>query len=394
MERIESVLTRRADMLGVEIHRGLEFEDAEQNDAGITVHAGGRVFFAQWLVGCDGGRSKVRRIGGFDLAGTEPNFTGYSSVVEVADPEKLIPGRNLGSGGVYMWGPPAVLAMADFDDGAFHRSGEITLDHLQSVLRRISGTDATLSAIHQATSWTDRAKQTTTYRMGRVLLAGDAAHIHSPLGGQGLNTGLGDAMNLGWKLAATIRGTAPEGLLDTYTAERHPVGSRVLDWSRAQVDIMRPSPNARAMEGVMHDLMNTRDGSTYVAERVWGVCLRYNLGESHPLVGLSTPDFLFRNGATVGTLMREGTGLLLEFGVHGTLQQVAKGWSDRVKYVLDLPKESLGLKALLVRPDGLVAWACDGECLDSSVESAMRRWFGAPAVPCDQKSAWACCDPA
>jgi len=378
MERVESVLSGRAETLGVQIHRGLEFQDAEQSDAGVTVRAGGQAFLAKWLVGCDGGRSKVRKVSGFDFVGTEPSFTGYSSVVEIADPEKLVPGRNLGPGGVYLWGPPAVLALADFDGGAFHRSGEITLDHLQSVLRHVSGTDVTLRAVHQATSWTDRAKQTTTYRMGRVLLAGDAAHIHSPLGGQGLNTGLGDAMNLGWKLAATIRGTAVEGLLDTYTEERHPVGARVLDWSRAQVDIMRPSPNARAMESVMHDLMNTRDGSTYVAERVWSVCLRYDLGASHPLVGLSTPDFLFQNGSTVGSLMRQGTGLLLEFGSRSTLQQLAKAWSSRVKYVLDLPEERLGLKALLVRPDGVVAWACDEEFVDSNVEVAMTRWFGAP----------------
>jgi FAD binding domain len=277
-----------------------------------------------------------------------------------------------------MLGPSGILTIADFDGGAFHRTGEITLDHLQSVLRRVSDTDVTLNAIHQATSWTDRAMQTTTYRSGRVLVAGDAAHIHSPLGGQGLNTGLGDAMNLGWKLAATIRGTAPEGLLDTYTAERHPVGARVLDWSRAQVDIMRPSLNARAMESVVHDLMDTSDGSTYFAERVWGVSLRYDLGASHPLVGRSTPDFVFQSGATVGSLMKEGTGLLLEFGSHSTLESLARGWSNRVKHVLHLPEERLGLNAPLVRPDGVVAWASDEESLESDVEAALTRWFGVP----------------
>src|SRR6185295_17672762 len=140
----------------------------------------------------------------------------------------------------------------------------------------------------------------TTYRQGRVLLAGDAAHIHSPLGGQGLNLGLGDAMNLGWKLAATLRGDAPEGLLDSYTAERHPVGARILDWTRAQVATMRPNPSSRALEAILRDLINTRDGATYFAERVWGVSLRYDLGEEHPLTGCSCPDFEFDGGSRVG----------------------------------------------------------------------------------------------
>src|SRR5207302_81349 len=178
----------------------------------------------------------------------------------------------------YVNGPaPGRIGLVDFDGGRFDRSQEITLEGLQAILRRIYGTDVTLTALHVATSYTDRARQATTYRKGRVLLAGDAAHIHSPLGGQGLNTGLGDAMNLGWKLAATLRGNAPDGLLDSYTTERHPVGARILDWSRAQVELMRPDPHSRALEAVLRDLIDTRDGATYFAERVWGVSLRYDL---------------------------------------------------------------------------------------------------------------------
>ena len=153
---------------------------------------------------------------------------------------------------------------------------------MQAVLRRVSCTDVTLTALNLASTWTDRSQQATTYRKGRVLLAGDAAHIHSPLGGQGLNLGLGDAMNLGWKLAATIRGDAPEGLLDSYTAERHPIGARILDWTRAQVALMRPTRHARALEAIVRDLIDTRDGATYFAERVWGVSLRYDLGDDAP----------------------------------------------------------------------------------------------------------------
>jgi 2-polyprenyl-6-methoxyphenol hydroxylase-like FAD-dependent oxidoreductase len=132
-----------------------------------------------------------------------------------------------------------------------------------------------------------RAYQASAYRKGRVLLAGDAAHIHSPLGGQGLNLGLGDAMNLGWKLAATVRGDAPAGLLDSYCSERRPVGADVLDWSRAQVALMRPAPSSRALADILRDLVETRDGASYFAERVWGVSLRYDLGSAHPLVGRS-----------------------------------------------------------------------------------------------------------
>ena len=190
---------------------------------------------------------------------------------------------------------------------------------MQAVLRRVSGTDVTVTALHLASTWTDRSQQATTYRKGRVLLAGDAAHIHSPLGGQGLNLGLGDAMNLGWKLAATIRGDAPDGLLDSYTTERHPIGARILDWTRAQVALMRPDRTRARSQAVVRDLIATRDGATYFAERVWGVSLRYDLGDEHPLVGRSCPDFELEDGTRVGALLRDGRGLLLDFGRQASL---------------------------------------------------------------------------
>jgi 2-polyprenyl-6-methoxyphenol hydroxylase-like FAD-dependent oxidoreductase len=190
--------------------------------------------------------------------------------------------------------------MAEFDGGACHRTQPITIEHVQGVLRRASGIDVTLTAPKLATTWTDRAYQATAYHKGRVMLAGDAAHIHSPLGGQGLNLGLGDAMNLGWKLAATIRGDAPDGLLDSYFSERHPVEAAVLDWSRAQVAIMRPSRSSRALEAIIRDLIATHDGATYFAERVSAVSLRYDLGGAHPLVGRSVPDFELADGRKIG----------------------------------------------------------------------------------------------
>jgi len=224
------VLTERAPELGVEVRRGVEITDVAQDDRTVVARADGQEYAARWLVGCDGGRSTVRGLAGFPFIGTEPRSTGYSLLATIADPEKLRPGQHLTSAAMYIRTPAdGHIRMMEFDGGAFDRSREPTREHLQAVLRRVSGTDVTIDAVHLASSFTDRAMQTTTYRRGRILLAGDAAHIHPPFGGQGLNTGLGDATNLGWKLAATINGHAPEGLLDTYTAERHPVGAKVLD---------------------------------------------------------------------------------------------------------------------------------------------------------------------
>jgi len=278
---------------------------------------------------------------------------------------------------MYLLTLPGTLTMADFDGGAFHRSAPITREHVQAVLRRISGVDVAVTTLHLATTWTDRAHQASAYRDGRVLLAGDAAHIHSPLGGQGLNLGLGDAMNLGWKLAATIRGDAPEGLLDTYESERHPVGTRVLDWSRAQVALMRPSASSRALEAIVRDLIETPDGATYFAERVWGVSLRHDLGEEHPLVGRSVPDFALNDGRRVGSLMRDGKGWLVDFTASPSLRDVAQGWPARIGYAAVTARDEMGLQAVLVRPDGIVAWASDTVPDVSALAQAGMRWFGA-----------------
>jgi 2-polyprenyl-6-methoxyphenol hydroxylase-like FAD-dependent oxidoreductase len=372
IEELETVLTRRAESLGVMITRGVGVTGFRQSTDGVTVLAAEQSFDGQWLVGCDGSRSAVRKAAGIEFAGTEPEFTGYTARVTIADPEKLRPGRNVTQAGMYLQSQPGYLMIQDFDGGAFHDSGKpITLEHLQAVLRRVSSTDVTLSVLHIATTWTDRARQATAYRNGRVLLAGDAAHIHAPLGGQGLNLGLGDAMNLGWKLAATIHGQAPEGLLDSYFAERHPIGVQVLDWSRAQVAIMRPDADARALYAIVRDLMNTRDGATYFAGRVWGIFTHYELGGSHPLVGCSVPNFELEDGLTIGELLRDGRGVLLDFGRSPSLQALA---SDRLKYVSSRAKEQLGLRAVLVRPDGIVAWAAEGEVDFGEGKKAAARW--------------------
>jgi 2-polyprenyl-6-methoxyphenol hydroxylase-like FAD-dependent oxidoreductase len=362
--------------MGVEIRRGFGVEDLDQTEDGVTVRAGGETFRGRWLIGCDGGRSTVRKAAGFEFTGTEPEFTGYSVEVELADPEPLRQGRHYTPEGMYTYARPGTIAMVEFDGGAVHRTRPITRDHVQAVLRRVSGTDVTVTALQLATTWTDRAHQATAYRKGRVLLAGDAAHVHSPLGGQGLNLGLGDAMNLGWKLAATIRGDAPAGLLDSYEAERHPVGAQVLDWSRAQVALMRPSRSSRALEAIIRDLIDTRDGATYFAERVWGVSLRYDLGGDHPLTGRSAPDFQLDDGRRLGDLLGDGNGLLLDFGSDKPLAALADRWSDRVAYVAGDAKDRMGLSAVLVRPDGFVAWASDTAPDLEAVAQAASRWFG------------------
>lgn len=380
MAELETVLARRAAALGVEIRRGLAITGFAQTDTGVLIRSDDQSFQAKWLVGCDGARSVVRKAGGFDFAGTEPEFTGYTTQLEIADPEKLKSGRNITAKGMYLQSQPGYVMMQDFDGGAFHHSNQpLTREHVQAVLRRISGTDVTITALHVATTWTDRARQATSYRQGRVLLAGDAAHIHSPLGGQGLNLGLGDAMNLGWKLAATIHQQAPAGLLDSYQAERHPIGEQILDWSRAQVALMKTDPQSRALYAVVRELLKTRDGATYIASRIWGIFTHYDLGSGHPLLGHSVPNFEFTDG-TIAELMRAGQGLLLDFTDNSTLKTIACEYGRQIKYVSAQPKDSLGLSAALIRPDGVIAWACDHQPDAGELAKAAARWF-APLSP-------------
>ncbi|MEV4801649.1 FAD-dependent oxidoreductase [Nonomuraea sp. NPDC049421] len=378
LDAVTTVLAEQASVLGVEIVRDAPVTAVSQDDESVVVTAGGQQYQAQYVVGCDGGRSAVRRLAGFDFVGTDPLFTGYVAKVTFADPDRLPMGFNLTETGMFLRTPlEGHLGMMDFDGGAFDRSKPLTREHLQSVLRRVSGTDVTLDEVHLASSFTDRAMQVTTYRNGRVLLAGDAAHIHSPLGGQGLNLGIGDAMNLGWKLAATLHGTAPEGLLDTYTTERHPIGAAILDWSRAQVATMDPGPNAPALRRLVHDLMRTTDGTTHVYRRTSGLFHHYDLGESHPLVGSSAPDFCFEDGTRLGELLQTGHGVVLDFTADQALRPTAQQWQGRIQYATGPVRNSLGFTALLVRPDGVVAWAREHAPAPAGFENAAARWFGA-----------------
>ncbi|WP_328923502.1 FAD-dependent oxidoreductase [Streptomyces sp. NBC_00190] len=381
LEAVTGVLEERVTALGARIVRGAPLEAVTQDGDGVLARAGGCDYRARWLVGCDGGRSAVRQLAGFDFVGTEPLFTGYVARVALKDPDKLDLGFNLTPTGMYLRTPfEGHLGMMDFDGGAFDRSQLLTPDHLQTVLRRISGTDVTINEVHLASSFTDRAMQTSTYRNGRILLAGDAAHIHSPLGGQGLNLGIGDAMNLGWKLAATLHGTAPEDLLDTYTAERHPVGAAILDWSRAQVATMHPGPNAPALRRLVHDLLRTIDGTTHVFRNTSGLAHHYDLGNNQPSVGFTAPDFRLGDGTRLGDLLREGQGLALDFTAGHSLRETAARWQDRIRYVPGPVANGLGFGALLIRPDGVVAWAEGPDPDPEAFRRAATRWFGSLAA--------------
>jgi 2-polyprenyl-6-methoxyphenol hydroxylase-like FAD-dependent oxidoreductase len=373
---VEGVLTERAEKLGVVLRLGAEVTDFTQGEEGVEVRLGDETIRTQWLVGCDGGRSTVRKRAGFEFVGTDPELMGYLAMVDLADPEKLKPGFNLTDRGMYVNGPaPGRIGVTEFDSGV-DRDAPITLEAMQERLRRVSGTDVTLTALHLATRYTDNARQATTYRSGRVLLAGDAAHVHSPLGGQGMNLGIGDAMNLGWKLAATIQGWAPDDLLDSYTTERHPIGAWVLDWTRAQVAIMRPGPHGHAIRKVVRDLIDTRDGATYFGLKVAGVWQKYDLPGDHALIGRSAPDLELEDGTRMGELLHDGKAVLLDLGESEDLARSVETWKGRVRYVRARAKNDLGLRAFVVRPDGYVVWATEGQPDAGEARKVMARWFG------------------
>ncbi|MGX1540925.1 FAD-dependent oxidoreductase [Streptomyces adustus] len=379
LEAAGTVLCERATALGAEIIRNAPVATVAQDAGSVLVTAGGQEYRGRWLVGCDGGRSTVRRLAGFDFVGTEPLFTGYVAKVAFADPGQLPLGFHLTPNGMYLRTPfEGHVGMMDFDGAAFDRSRPLTREHLQAVLRRISGTDVTLNEVRLASTFTDRAMQTTTYRKGRVLLSGDSAHIHSPLGGQGLNLGIGDAVNLGWKLAATVHGWAPEGLLDTYTTERHPVGAAVLDWSRAQVATMKPGPNAPALRRLVHDLMRTTDGTTHAYRNTSGLFHHYDLGSEQPFVGRTAPDFRFEDGTRLGELLRQGQAVVLDFSTDRALHTAAKAWAARIRYAAGPARNDLGLGAALIRPDGVVAWTGEPAPDPDAFGQAAARWLGAP----------------
>ncbi|HZX05304.1 FAD-dependent monooxygenase [Kribbella sp.] len=394
-QAVEAALGERAAELGVEVRRGVELVGFDADGHGVTVQlmparvddrivnnptvgssaagggavSGGESVRAGWLVGCDGGRSLVRKVAGFEFPGTDPEITGRQAIVELEGAEGLRSSWNHTSTGVYAHGPvPGRVLTVEFDGPPVDRDAPITAEEIQASLRHVTGVNVTVTKVHSATRFTDNARQVTSYGMGRVLLAGDAAHVHSPFGGQGLNLGIGDAVNLGWKLAATIQGTAPDGLLDTYTTERHPVGAWVLDWTRAQIALMRTDFRSAALRSVVTDLLQTPSGSTYLAKKLSGVLHRYAIEGDHELVGTGAPDFEFADGTRLGEHLQDGKSLLLDFADSAALREVA---GDRVRVLTT--KYAGELTGVLVRPDGYIAWAA-ADNTTTGLDAALRTW--------------------
>ncbi|MER6418121.1 FAD-dependent monooxygenase [Streptomyces sp. NPDC001137] len=387
---LEALLADHVARLGVPVRRGVEVTALEDTGERVLVGTTAGTVRTGWLVGCDGGRSTVRRLAGIDFPGTDPELTGHLAVVDIADPEQLADGWVWSAQGAYRYGPqPGRVVTVEFDSAAADRphvrplphgartpAQPVTLEELQTSLRRVSGTDVTLTALRgTATRWSDNARQAAAYRTGRVLLAGDAAHVHAPFGGQGLNLGIGDAMNLGWKLGAVVAGWAPDGLLDTYDAERRPLGAWVLDWARAQIGVLRGDAKSAALRTVVADLLNTPAGTTYAVKKISGVTQRIDLPGDHPLVGRYVPDLWLADGSRLVDHGHGGGFLLLDRTADGAFARLAAAWAGRVRSVSDEHATPTGV---LVRPDGVVAWACD-TADTTGLEAALHRWAGAPS---------------
>ncbi|MDI5969155.1 FAD-dependent oxidoreductase [Streptomyces sp. SL13] len=374
---LEELLAGHVARLGVPVRRGVEVTAFEDTGDGVLVGTTAGPVRTGWLVGCDGGRSTVRRLAGIGFPGTDPELTGMMGTVDLDDPGKLADGWTWSARGAYRYGPqPGRVVTVEFTGAPADRSAPVTLEELQAGLRRVSGTDVTLTALRAAGSrWTDNARQAANYRSGRVFLAGDSAHVHSPFGGQGLNLGVGDAMNLGWKLGAVVAGWAAEGLLDTYDAERRPLGAWVLDWTRAQIGVMRGDAKSAALREVVADLLSTRAGTTYAVKKISGVAQRIDLPGDHPLIGRFVPDLWLTDGSRLVDHGHHGGFLLLDRTADGAFARLAAPWTGRVTGVTDDHATPTGV---LVRPDGVVAWACDTTDA-TGLEAALHRWAGEPS---------------
>ncbi|HEX6314555.1 MAG TPA: FAD-dependent monooxygenase [Gemmatimonadaceae bacterium] len=382
---IERLLAAWIEELGVPIHRGCSVSGFTEDETGVDVELDdGRSLRAQYLVGCDGGRSVVRKNAGIDFAGWDASVSyllAEASMVEV--PEKNVHRDDRG-----------IHAIGKMDDGKrvrvvsiepeLRRGDEPTLDDLRAALVAVWGNDFGVHDVTWLSRFTDMARQAASYRRGRVLLAGDAAHVHSPAGGQGLNTGVQDAVNLGWKLSQVVHGTSPASLLDTYHAERHPVGARVLKDSMAQTAVMRGDERTLAMHAVLTDLLSMDEPRRRYGGRMSGLDIQYDLGNGHPLLGRRMPDLELStksDARRVFTLLHDARPVLLDLGDPGAIDIAP--WATRVKHVQgrydgkwELPV--LGAvaapTAVLIRPDGYVAWTSDGG--EEGLHAALTQWCG------------------
>jgi 3-(3-hydroxy-phenyl)propionate hydroxylase len=382
----ERILAGWVAELGVPILRGYEVAGFAQDDAGVDVELSGHASLrAEYLVGCDGGRSVVRRAAGIDFPGLDPSTSWMIAEVEMTEEPQI--GMRREGGGIGPVnreegaGPYRVVLKEQPDED----SSEPTLQDLREALIGAYGMDYGVHSPTWISRFTDATRQAESYRRGRVLLAGDAAHVHPPQGGQGLNVGVQDAVNLGWKLAQVVDKTSPASLLDSYHAERHPVGARVLHNTMAQVALSNPDDRHQALRDTMAELLGMDEPRKRIAAMLCGLDIHYDLGEGHPLLGRRMPDLDVHTAdgpARVYTLLHDARPVLLNLGEPGGFDVAP--WANRVRLVdaehvgvweLPVLGEVAAPPAVLIRPDGHVAWA--GEVADPELPRALATWFGA-----------------
>jgi 2-polyprenyl-6-methoxyphenol hydroxylase-like FAD-dependent oxidoreductase len=397
---IERILAGWVGELAVTIYRGRELTGFVQDDTGVDAElSDGQSLRAQYLVGCDGGRSLIRKAAGIEFPGWDATTSALIAQVEMTEEPEL--GIRRDASGmhalgkvdyeirdgevVYKEGGTVGVMLTESHVGA---TTEPTLRDISEALIAVYGTDYGIHSPTFISRFTDMTRQAAVYREGRVLLAGDAAHVHAPDGGQGLNTGVQDAVNLGWKLAQVVNGTSPESLLDTYHAERHPVGARVLRNTMALVALRRPDERTKALGETIAELLESDEPRARFAATMSGLDIHYDLGEGHPLLGRRMPDLdlVTADGPLrVFTLLHDARPVLLNLGEPGGFDITP--WADRVqlidaKYVGTWELPALGAvtapTAVLIRPDGYVAWV--GDRTQLGLADALTTWFGPPTA--------------
>src|SRR6184192_1354466 len=382
----ERILAGWVGELGVPIHRERDVTGFVQDATGVDVQLSGRAALrARYLVGCDGGRSVVRKVAGIDFPGWEPTTSTLIAEVQLAkEPKWGVHDNALGRHAFSKLEEPGLVGVLVTERDVEH-TGEPTLSDLSEALIAVWGTDYGVHNPASIARFTDMARQAAAYRVGRVMLAGDAAHVHYPVGGQGLNTGVQDAVNLGWKLAQVVNGTSPDSLLDTYHAERHPVAARVLRNTIAQTLLINPNDYVRTLGEIIAELLAMEAPRRRFAGMISGLDIHYDLGEGHPLLGRRMPDLDLdtADGPTrVFTLLHDARPVLLNLGEPGGFD--ISPWANRVRLVdarhdgvweLPVLGEIAAPPAVLIRPDGHVAWA--GDLTDPELPQALATWFGA-----------------
>jgi 3-(3-hydroxy-phenyl)propionate hydroxylase len=376
--------------LEVPILRGCEVAGFARDDTGVDVElSGDSSLRTEYLVGCDGGRSVIRKAAGIDFAGWDPTTSWLIAEVEMdEEPELGLRHDTVGTHAISRRedGEPIRVVLTERH---LERGGDPSMSELREALVAVYGTDFGLRSASSMSRFTDMARQAASYRHGRVLLAGDAAHVHPPQGGQGLNTGVQDAVNLGWKLAQVVDETSPESLLDTYEAERHPVGARVLRNTMAQVALRLPGDRHQALRDTMTELLSMDEPRKHIAAMLSGLDIRYDLGEGHPLLGRRMPDLDVQTAdgpSRVFTLLHDARPVLLNLGDPGGFD--ISPWANRIRLVdakydgeweLPVLGRIAAPAAAFIRPDGHVAWVGDGT--DDGLHDALTTWIGAPGAP-------------